>query len=136
MFNANKLKHFMLPLIVVVGCLVYTSSTAFAQDPKNLEDALKRTGAHDHVDPDYAQPMGQQSAVGVAGTLLKINHASEEQLAAYENFFKENDDRHLNELKELVAIQSLAMAPEHERVGCHPIPGYGAGTCSGCTESG
>ncbi len=100
-------------LIIALAALVCISSAAFAQDPKNLEEALNKTGAHDHVDPDYARPMGQHSAAGAAGTLLKINHASEEQLAAYENFFKENDDRHLNELKELVAIQSLAMAPEH-----------------------
>ena len=68
---------------------------------------------HDHVDPEYSQPMGQHSAAGATGTLLKVNHASEKQLSAYDNFFKDNDERHLNELKELVAIPSLAMAPEH-----------------------
>jgi len=69
-------------LIIALAALVRISSAAFAQDPSNLEEALKKTGAHDHVDPEYAQPMGQQSAAGTAGTLLKINHASEEQLAA------------------------------------------------------
>ena len=80
----------------------------------NLEDALKKTDEHDHIDPEYAKPMGQRAgAPGGAGTLLKVNHASEQQVSAYDNYFKENDERHLNDLKELVAIQSMAMAPEH-----------------------
>jgi len=79
----------------------------------NLEEALKKTDEHDHMDPEYAQPMGQRGAPGAAGTFLKVNHASEQQVSAYDSYFKENDERHLNELKELVAIQSLAMAPEH-----------------------
>ena len=79
----------------------------------NLEDALK-DGRARSFDPEYAKPMGQRAGTPVgAGTLLKVNHASEQQVSAYDNFFKENDERHLNELKGLVAIPSLAMAPEH-----------------------
>ena len=44
---------------------------------------------------------------------LKVNHATDEQLSAYDNFFKENEERHLNELMELISIQSLAMVPAH-----------------------
>jgi acetylornithine deacetylase/succinyl-diaminopimelate desuccinylase-like protein len=44
---------------------------------------------------------------------LNVNHASDEQLKAYDNFFKENKERHLNELMELVTIQSLAMDSAH-----------------------
>lgn len=107
------LKKSLTTIVVSVLMTILWPGATFAQEPKNLEDTLKKTGAHDHIDPEYAQPMGQRSTAGATGTLLKINHASEKQLSAYDNFFKENDERHLNELKELVAIQSLAMAPEH-----------------------
>lgn len=104
----RSIKIFISLFLISVIC-----TAAIAQEARNLEDALKKTNAHDQVDPEYAQPMGQQSAAVGIDTLLKINHASEEQLAAYEDFYNDNADRHLNELKELVAIQSLAMVPEH-----------------------
>lgn len=80
---------------------------------KNLEAALNKTGVHDHIDPDYARVMGHVGAAAQTGTQLQINHASDEQINAYDQYFTENHERHLNDLKELVAIPSLAMAPEH-----------------------
>jgi len=106
-FAASCASAMLLMLFASLG------GTAAAQSKSAAEDALRKTGEHDHADPEYAQAMGQRAAAGAAGTLLKVNHASEKQLSAYDSFFKENDERHLNELKELVAIPSLAMAPEH-----------------------
>jgi acetylornithine deacetylase/succinyl-diaminopimelate desuccinylase-like protein len=103
-----------LPTIAASAFLTMTGlCSTFAQEAKNLEGALNKPSAHDHVDPEYSQPMGQNSTAVASGALLKVNHASEQQLEAYDSFLKENDERHLNELKELVAIPSLAMAPEH-----------------------
>ena len=103
-----------LTTITVAAVLIMSGAfSTFAQEAKNLEDALKKSRTHDNVDPEYSQPMGQRSAAGTTDALLKVNHANGKQLEAYDNFFKENDERHLDELKQLVAIQSLAMLPEH-----------------------
>jgi len=69
--------------------------------------------AHENSGPENATAMGETSAAGASGSPLTINHASAEQIDAYDKYFKDNDERLLNGLKELVAIQSLAMAPEH-----------------------
>ncbi len=83
-------------------------------ESKNSEmNSMHKTIHHDHADPEYGTAMGEKSAANAAGTQLKLNHASAEQIAAYDKYFKDNDERQLNVLKELVAIPSLAMAPEH-----------------------
>ncbi len=42
-----------------------------------------------------------------------VKHASEQQLAAYDHWFTRHEDRHLQELTDLIAIPTLAMDPAH-----------------------
>ena len=44
---------------------------------------------------------------------LNLNKPSDKQIEAYDNYFGENHDAHINKVKELVAIPTLAMVPEH-----------------------
>jgi acetylornithine deacetylase/succinyl-diaminopimelate desuccinylase-like protein len=74
-------------------------------------------GAHDEQDHGYFVP-GQYNALGrpqdaSAKVTDTFNRASDVQLAAYDKFFKENQERHLKELADLVAIPSLRMDPAH-----------------------
>jgi len=76
-------------------------------------NASNTAPTHENATPEHATAMGEPSAAGASGPQLKVNHASAEQIDAYDKYFRDNDERHLNGLKELVAIPSLAMAPEH-----------------------
>lgn len=71
-----------------------------------------KNNAHVHDECKQEQIAGN-NVVPKETETLKVNHATDEQLSAYDNFFKENEERHLNELMELVSIQSLAMVPAH-----------------------
>jgi hypothetical protein len=64
------------------------------------------------MDPAYARVLGGEPAPARgSGKLMKVNHATDAQIAAYDKFFTENEQRHLQEVKDLVAIQTLAMDP-------------------------
>ena len=67
-------------------------------------NASNTAHAHENSGPEHATAMGEKSAADASGSQLKINHASAEQIAAYDKYFKDNDERQLNVLKELVAI--------------------------------
>ena len=100
-----------------LGCLVIAmclSSYASGQEQQsNRATKFKHSHEFDHVDPSYANAFGSEDAdVKGAGTLIEVNHATDEQLAAYDKWFKENEERHLQELSGLVAIPTLAMDPK------------------------
>jgi acetylornithine deacetylase/succinyl-diaminopimelate desuccinylase-like protein len=77
------------------------------------ENAASR---YDGIDPAYGGILGREVAPTEAsvdvGELLEVNHASEAQLAAYDAWFTENEERHLKEVADLVAFPTLAMDPE------------------------
>jgi acetylornithine deacetylase/succinyl-diaminopimelate desuccinylase-like protein len=68
---------------------------------------------HDHLDPSYGAVLGSAATgqVANAGEVLEVNHASDAQLAAYEQWFTENEEKHLKEVADLVAFPTLAMDP-------------------------
>lgn len=67
----------------------------------------------DTVSPSYGKVLGGDSAdTGGSGKLLEVNNASDEQLAAYDAWFTGNEERHLQEVADLVAFPTLAMDPE------------------------
>jgi acetylornithine deacetylase/succinyl-diaminopimelate desuccinylase-like protein len=69
----------------------------------------------DHMDPAYSRVLGAdavpQSSPESQLVEIEIGHASQEQLDAYDTWFTENEERHLKELQELVAIPTRAMDP-------------------------
>lgn len=79
--------------------------------------SLLPASAIDQQEMGYFAP-GQQDAMGqpTAGpktATVKFNRASAAQAAAYDKFFKENQQRHLKDLADLVAFPTLRMDPKH-----------------------
>ena len=72
---------------------------------------MKNSAQHDHLDPSYGAVMGSTDTAKVVeeGEVLKVNHASDQQLLAYDEWFTENEERHLKEVADLVAFPTLAM---------------------------
>ena len=64
---------------------------------------------YDNIGPSYGKVLGSKGDPKA----LEINRASDEQLKAYDDFFKENHKRHIQEVIDLVAFPTLAMIPEH-----------------------
>ena len=97
-----------------------SNTTAASQDEGNESKTVagnsKKAGdfQHDHLDPSYSKAFGDaDSDVKGAGTLIEVNHATDEQLAAYDKWFTENEERHLKEVADLVAFPTLAMNPQN-----------------------
>lgn len=67
----------------------------------------------DSQQPNFTQPLG--SDLDENSDLLEVNHASDEQLNAYDAWFAENEDRHLQHVADLVAFPTLAMVPEKSK---------------------
>ena len=82
----------------------------------STEHVDERSKAIDHcVTPDVAKPFGSEAAhkPSPSPSEFTFNHASEAQTAAYDKYFQENQERHLGELAELVAMPTLWMDPNH-----------------------
>jgi len=68
---------------------------------------------YDHVDPSYGKVLGTEIAETKGSVkLLKVNHATDDQLKAYDKWFSGNEKRHLQEVADLVAFPTLAMVPD------------------------
>jgi acetylornithine deacetylase/succinyl-diaminopimelate desuccinylase-like protein len=74
-------------------------------EPERSAEALAETSVDSptEIHQDYSETQDG----------IELGHATDEQLAAYEQFFEENGDRHLGQVAELVAIPTLAMVPEN-----------------------
>ncbi|MEV8468996.1 hypothetical protein AB0T83_19850 [Fluviibacterium sp. DFM31] len=59
------------------------------------------------MDPSYGAPLGKSEPAG-----LELAKPSGDQEKAYDAWFTENEERHLSQLRELVAFRSLAMVAE------------------------
>jgi acetylornithine deacetylase/succinyl-diaminopimelate desuccinylase-like protein len=70
----------------------------------------KSRPSDDTVSPSYGKVLGSEKAE--PKEKFEVNRASDEQLAAYDAWFTENEERHLQEVADLVAFPSLAMDPE------------------------
>jgi len=93
----------MKKLIYLVSLLLFVTLWAVAQE-----------STHNHLNNDCVQEQLVGDNLGTKETeILKVNHATEQQLSAYDKFFNENEERHLNELMELISMPSLAMDPAH-----------------------
>jgi len=79
------------------------------------EPVKPSTSGYDHVDPSYAKVLGDkvEGKSAKASEHLKLNHASAEQLKAYDAWFTENEKRLLKDVADLVAYPTLAMVPKH-----------------------
>jgi acetylornithine deacetylase/succinyl-diaminopimelate desuccinylase-like protein len=53
------------------------------------------------------------ASFAVAETPLKLHEATEQQQKAYDEYFIQNHDKHLQQVADLVAFPTLAMVPEH-----------------------
>ena len=53
------------------------------------------------------------SPLAVAESPLKINEATEQHKKAYDEYFIQNHEKHIQQVADLVAFPTLAMAPEH-----------------------
>ena len=58
------------------------------------------SAGYDHVDPDYGKVLGDSSKEKAGSTLLELNHAGDEQLKAYDDWFAKNEERHLQILSD------------------------------------
>ncbi|MCP4305815.1 MAG: M20 family dipeptidase [bacterium] len=71
--------------------------------------------AQDSPGPSFGKVLGVDAATsdasGPSSDGMEIGHASEEQLASYDKWFKENKDRHLKEVQDFVAMPTRAMDP-------------------------
>jgi len=89
-------------MAVIIGTLAMSFAAATPYNSKSF----------DHVDPDYGKVLGDSGEKKAGSTLLELNHASDEQLKAYDDWFTKNEERHLQEVADLVAFPTLAMVPD------------------------
>jgi len=108
----NTVLLFALVLLVLTGCTSKTDESSQTGTEGNISTVANNTNNHLHNECKQEQIAGD-NVVSKETETLKVNHATDEQISAYDNFFKENEERHLNELMELISIQSLAMVPAH-----------------------
>ncbi len=98
-----------ISLIAIVVLVIPFSALSRAQE------AHPHTSGYDHVDPTYGKVLGSEvgGKTAAAGELLEVNHASDEQIKAYDAWFTENEERHLKDVADLVAFPTLAMVAEN-----------------------
>jgi acetylornithine deacetylase/succinyl-diaminopimelate desuccinylase-like protein len=114
----------MKKLIITVIAVIFIPGitlaflTACEQRPdmqvEKVSDAKAyNTKEHDHIDPVYGKVFGEEGGekTSTESKLIEINHASDDQLSTYDKWFTENEERHLKEVSDLVAFQTLAMDP-------------------------
>jgi len=70
-----------------------------------------QTEQYDHIDPSYGKVLGERvdGKVKGGGQLLQLNHATDDQIKAYETWFTENQERHL---KDVTSIVSMKIYPD------------------------
>jgi acetylornithine deacetylase/succinyl-diaminopimelate desuccinylase-like protein len=93
----------------LTATLFFTATLLCAEESPQM----KKTSRYDHLDPSYGAVLGSADTgqAAEAGEVLKVNQASDQQLAAYDKWFTESEERHLMEIADLVAYQTLAMDP-------------------------
>jgi hypothetical protein len=93
MKEENTLNPRITVTVAIVLCALGTSQS-MAEEKKS--GPRGNASSYDHVDPSYGKVFGNDGAeVKGMGNLLKVNHASDKQLEAYEKWFTENEERHL-----------------------------------------
>jgi acetylornithine deacetylase/succinyl-diaminopimelate desuccinylase-like protein len=91
----------LLALVLGISAIA-TTRIAAAADQQNMG----------YFFPRQQDAMGQPTA-GSKPATVKFNRASAAQAAAYDKFFKENQQRHLKDVADLVAFPTLRMDPKH-----------------------
>ena len=85
-------------MFLFVGFIVVSACGPAPDSPQNSEAT---TASSDGVEQATHQDA------------LELERATDEQLAAYSQFFEDNKDAHLQQVAELVAFPTLAMIPEN-----------------------
>ena len=99
----------MKKTIITIMAVMLMAGVASAEEKKN-------TLQFDHIDPAYGKVLGGESAESKESVhLIKVKHASDEQVKAYDAWFTKNEERHLKEVAELVAFPTLAMVVENAK---------------------
>jgi acetylornithine deacetylase/succinyl-diaminopimelate desuccinylase-like protein len=95
----------ILSLTILLAMLITSHLMAAEYNDKKAQ--------FDNVDPAYGKVFGSNDGEAKGtGAMFEVNHASDEQLVAYDKFFTENEERYLKEVADLVAFPTLAMDPE------------------------
>ena len=112
-------KNFGFKAMLVMLALPFTMAI-FSANPQKARGENVKSNNHSHhgdvcITGEHLKPMGMdvQPITGTDTAPAGFNRAGEAQTAAYDKFFKDNQERHLKDLADLVAFPSLRMDPKH-----------------------
>ena len=99
------MKSQYLAMLFALTFSMLATSSAFGAEAAEL------SAAYDNIGPEYGMVLGEDGSG--AGGVLELNHASDDQLKSYDAWFNENEERHLQDVADLVGFPTLAMVPDN-----------------------